>query len=142
MRRLKVNPNQWRSSAIIEKELIFTLKKAKKLHHIKKLNEIIKDDFSCRAENLFKKNILYVKLCSNNYDINQKFIMYESFKIKPKKDCNFNLLSNKSVNNICLSSKLTLKELTIRGNTKITTKVGDYISTCVLLEKLDLSECK
>ena len=133
-------PNKHRPPHIIDKELCYILsKKESKLRHIRLLNKMIHADFCNKAQNLLGKNNIYLKIANNDMDINQSGVLLQSFKIKPKGEARFNLLSYKSIDLLCLSSFYSLKELTIRNNDNINCKIAERIASCKMLEKLDLS---
>jgi hypothetical protein len=113
------------------------LQKGKPLKHISILNEIIKKDFGNHPENLTKGIVIQLKH-SKDYNSNQNFIL-ESFKIKPISNQLKNFLSNDSVKKVCISSKYSLKELSLIGCYKLTEKIAESLSELIVLEKLDLS---
>eukprot|EP00340_Litonotus_pictus_P011945 CAMPEP_0170538162 /NCGR_PEP_ID=MMETSP0209-20121228/103152_1 /TAXON_ID=665100 ORGANISM="Litonotus pictus, Strain P1" /NCGR_SAMPLE_ID=MMETSP0209 /ASSEMBLY_ACC=CAM_ASM_000301 /LENGTH=309 /DNA_ID=CAMNT_0010839809 /DNA_START=2029 /DNA_END=2958 /DNA_ORIENTATION=+ len=138
--------------------------RSKRLGHISILESIVHCDFGNQSKNFLNRCNFFMKLSSlkhlNNesfefqeeedsknlgdLEINSNFssasgVLLEAFKIKPTSNKS-NFLSNNSVISICVSSRYTLKELTLRGCIKVNNKCSEAIGKCTFLEKLDMSE--
>lgn len=126
-----------------EVELDKVLKKCVSLSHIQKLRDIVKNDFGGKVKNLYRRLVLKMSL-ADSVSVGNKHVLLDKFKVKPResKDENFNFLSNKSVENICVSSKFSLREVALRNCLKLTDKIEHSLSQCFFLESLDLSYTK
>lgn len=126
-----------------KQEFFDTLKKAKNLKHIEKLNWIIKNDFGGEKngpDNFFNKVILVMNINTQIEDLNHVGTLLEAFKIMPRMDAINNLLTNDSVIKICETSKFVLKELILRGCFRLSNRVSTHgINMCWFLEKLEIS---
>jgi hypothetical protein len=123
------------------KDFCEILKKGKNLKHIQLLWKIINSDFGGGKNgpvNFFSTVAVNMSL-SQVEDLKYSGTLLEAFKIRNKQDHLKNFFSSDSLNIICEKSKLTLRDLVLRGCFKLTNKIYMGIELCTFLEKLEIS---